>query len=79
MHDKNALLDCITGKSAKTVILPKATRKEQREIDQHQHRNRHVVEHFFAHIKQFKRVATRYDKRASRFASSRLSRPRYFD
>jgi len=67
--DTNALLDCIAGKNAKAVIAPKANRKEQREFDQHQYRNRNVVERFFAHIKQCRRIATRYDKLASRFAS----------
>ena len=66
--DTNALLDCIAGKNAKAVIAPKANRKEQREFDQQQYRNRNV-ERFFAHIKQFRRIATRYDKLASCFAS----------
>ena len=68
-YDTNALLDCIAGKNAKAVIPPKANRKEQREFDRHQYRNRNLVERFFAHIKHFRRVATRYDKLASRFAS----------
>lgn len=68
-HDSNALLNCIVAKNAKAVIPPKANRKEQREFDIHQYKNRNLVERFFAHIKQFRRVATRYDKLAERFAS----------
>ena len=68
-YDTNALLACIAGKNAKAVIPPTANRKEQREFDQYQYRNRNLVERFFAHIKQFRRIATRYDKLASRFAS----------
>ena len=68
-YDTNALLDCIAGKNAKAVIPPKANRREQREFDKHQYRNRNLIERYFAHIKQFRRVATRYDKLASRFAS----------
>ncbi|MBC3937038.1 transposase [Undibacterium sp. CY7W] len=38
-------------------------------MDTFQYRNRHVIERFFARLKQFRRIATRYDKLASRFAS----------
>ncbi len=68
-YDTNSLLQCIANKNAKAVIPPKANRKDQREFDKHQYRNRNLVERFFARIKQFRRVATRYDKLASRFAS----------
>lgn len=68
-YDTNTLLECIAGKNAKAVIPPKANRKDQREFDKHQYRNRNLVERFFARIKQFRRIATRYDKLASRFAS----------
>ncbi len=68
-YDANSLLAYIRDKNAKAVIPPKASRKVQREYDRHQYRNRNVIERFFARIKQFRRVATRYDKLASRFAS----------
>lgn len=68
-YDADALLACIDRKNAKAVIPPKANRKEPREFDRHQYRNRNVIERFFARLKQFRRVATRYDKLVSRFAS----------
>jgi transposase len=68
-YDADALLVCIESKNAKAVIPSKANRKEQREFDRHQYRNRNVIERFFARLKQFRRVATRYDKLASRFGS----------
>lgn len=68
-YDADELLHCIESKNAKAVIPPKANRKEQRAFDRHQYRNRNVIERFFARLKQFRRVATRYDKLASRFAS----------
>ena len=37
-------------------------------LHRHTHRT-HLVERFFARLKQFRRVATRYDKLAERFAS----------
>lgn len=68
-YDVNALLECINEKKAKAVIPPKSTRSEQRQFDRKQYRNRNVIERFFARLKQFRRVATRYDKLASRFSS----------
>lgn len=68
-YDTDALLTCIASKKAKAVIPPKINRKDQRDFDRHQYRNRNVIECFFAKIKQFRRVATRYDKLACRFGS----------
>jgi len=36
---------------------------------QHLYKNRNLVERFFSRIKQFRRIATHYDKLAARFAS----------
>jgi len=68
-YDANALLVCIANKQAKAVIPTRANRKVRRQCDRHQYRKRDVIERFFARIKQFRRIATRYDKLASRFAS----------
>lgn len=68
-YDADALLDFIRSKGAKAVIPPKANRKEQRQFDRYQYRNRNLIERFFANLKQFRRIATRYDKLASRFES----------
>ncbi len=54
-----------TGKTA--VIGPKANRKVQREYDKHLYKARHLVENFFANLKQFRAIATRYDKTARNF------------
>ena len=67
--DADALLDYIKRKHARAVIPPKANRQSQRPFDRDHYRNRNVVERFFARLKQFRRIATRYDKLASRFAS----------
>lgn len=68
-YDADALIFNIADKNAKVVIPPKSNRKEQRKFDKQQYRNRNVIERFFARIKQFRRIATRYDKLASRFKS----------
>ena len=67
--DANALLNAIHQAGAKAVIPPKADRKEQRPYDQHQYKHRNLIERFFCRIKHFRRIATRYDKLASRFSS----------
>ena len=51
------LLECIASKKAKAVIPPKENRKEQRAFDRHHYKSRNLIERFFAHIKQFRRVA----------------------
>ena len=53
------------GKS--TVIPPKANRKHKRSYDKELYKARHLIENFFAKLKQFRAIATRYDKRAINF------------
>jgi transposase len=53
------------GKAA--VIPPKANRKDPRPYDKDLYKARHLIENFFAKLKQYRAIATRYDKRASHF------------
>ena len=46
---------------------PKSNRKEQREYDENLYQARHLIENFFAKLKQYRAIATRYDKRAHNF------------
>ena len=46
------------------VIPPKANRKQPTACDLDMYKWRHLVENFFAKLKQFRRVATRYEKTA---------------
>lgn len=54
---------------AEAVIPPKANRKIQRACDYALYRERNLVERFFNKLKQFRGIATRYDKRATHFLS----------
>ena len=45
-----------------------ATRKRKRRYDERRYRRRNVIERFFRRIKQCRRVATRYEKKAANFA-----------
>jgi transposase len=38
-------------------------------FDRHQYKHRNLIERFFCRLKQFRRIATRYDKLASRFSA----------
>jgi transposase len=56
------------GKTA--VIPPKANRKVQRSYDQELYKARHLIENFFAKLKLFRAIATRYDKTARNFLAA---------
>ena len=49
------------------VIPPKANRLQPRPYDKHLYQARHLMENFFAKLKQYRALATRYDKRAVSF------------
>ena len=68
-YDTDAIIDHLTTKGIQAVIPPKSNRIVQRTFDEHLYKNRNLVERFFCRIKQFRRIATRYDKLAERFAS----------
>jgi transposase len=53
------------GKTA--VIPPKRNRTTLREYDQELCKARHLIENFFAKLKQYRAIATRYDKRSRNF------------
>lgn len=54
-----------TGKTV--VIPPQRNRTIARDYEQHLDKARHLIENFFAHLKQYRAIATRYDKRAINF------------
>src|SRR5829696_2663532 len=53
------------GKAA--VIPPRKTRTTPRAFDKDLYKARHLIENFFAKLKQFRAIATRYDKTARCF------------
>lgn len=61
-YDANHFVDAIEAKGATAVIPPRSNRKNLREYDRHQYKERNLVERFFNRIKQFRRIATRYEK-----------------
>ena len=50
------------------VVIPSRSKSlAPREIDRHLYKRRHLIENFFARLKQYRAIATRYDKRAAVF------------
>jgi transposase len=49
------------------VIPPKSSRKARRPFDKELYKARHLIENFFCKLKQYRAIATRYDKTARNF------------
>jgi transposase len=56
------------GKTA--VIPPRSNRRSPRSFDRDLYKARHLIENFFAKLKQFRAIATRYDKTARNFLAA---------
>lgn len=56
------------GKSA--VIPPRRRRIAPRDFDRELYKTRHLIENFFCKLKQFRAIATRYDKTARNFLAA---------
>jgi transposase len=66
-YDKRALVAEVERRGAEAVIPTQKDRKEQRAIDRHLYRERNLAERFWSKIKQYRRVATRYEKKAANY------------
>jgi transposase len=66
-YDKKALVEAIEAEGAEAVIPTLSNHKEQRQIDRERYKDRNLAERFWHKAKQFRRVATRYDKTARNF------------
>ena len=57
--------------AGKTLVIPsKANRRSPRDYDRDLYKARHLIENFFAKLKQFRAIATRYDKTARNFLAA---------
>lgn len=68
-YDADAFVQSIEQSGAEAVIPPRSNRRCPRAFDKNRYRARHLIENLFARLKQFRRLATRYDKLAARFAA----------
>jgi putative transposase len=61
-YDADTLHEKIVCQGAEIVIPPRSHRKTPRAYDKDIYKERNLIERFFNKLKQFRRVATRYDK-----------------
>ncbi len=60
--DADWLRSELDERGASAIIPPRSNRKHQFTYDQEMYKWRHLVENYFAKIKEFRGIATRYDK-----------------
>ena len=66
-YDSKRLVRAIRSRGAEAVIPPLSNRKEQRAYDRERYKDRNLAERFWGKLKQYRRVATRYEKTARNF------------
>ncbi|MCZ8103505.1 MAG: IS5 family transposase [Burkholderiales bacterium] len=69
-YDANRLRKLLKRQGAKTVIPSRSNRKTAIRHDERRYRDRWRIEAAFCRIKDFRRIATRYDKLARNFLSA---------
>ena len=62
-----AVLAVLAAAEVTAVIPPKRNRVMPREYDREWYQARHLIENFFQKLKQYRAIATRYDKLARNF------------
>ncbi len=71
-YDADVLVETLEKRGITPVIPPKANRKEQRQTDFALYRERNLIERFFGKPKQYRGIATRFDKLATTFMAGVL-------
>jgi len=66
-YDSDANRAAIRASGAEPCVPPRKNRVVPVGYDRHLYKERNVVERYFARVKQYRRVATRYDKKAANF------------
>jgi len=66
-YDSDRLRANIAAKGAMAVIPNNPSRAQKYPLDKHLYAHRHLVECCFARLKQFRRVATRFEKTARNY------------
>jgi transposase len=66
-YDSDRLRQAIAQKRAKAVIANNPSRAQKHPLDKHLYAQRHLIECCFSKLKQFRRVATRFEKTARNY------------
>ena len=69
-YESNKILNFIQAQGAEVVIPPKSNRLEPWDYDRELYRTRNLIERAFNRLKQWRRLATRYDRRSLYFLSA---------
>ena len=69
-YDTDAFRGFLKDQKIKPVIPGKSNRKKRIRHDKTAYKNRNVIERCFGRLKDFRRIATRYDKLAGNFFSA---------
>jgi transposase len=69
-YDTDALRKQIRERGALANIPPKANRKEKPCFSPFLYRDRNAIERMFSRLKDFRRIATRYDRNAKNFLAA---------
>jgi transposase len=71
-YDSNAIRELIDQRGAEAVIPATASRRQPIPYDRAAYRARNLVERLWCRLKDWRRVATRYDKLARNYLSGAL-------
>ena len=69
-YEGNRVLSFIRDQGAEVVIPPKSNRSDPWEYDRELYRQRNLIERAFNKLKQWRRIATRYDRKRMYFLSA---------
>lgn len=66
-YDSDAIRDALAELEIEAVIPPKSSRNDPDPYDREAYKQRNLIERMFNKLKNWRRIATRYDKTASSF------------
>jgi transposase len=69
-YDSDRFRDALVAKRITPCIPPRKNRKVQHAYDATLYRQRHRIENMFAKLKDWRRIATRYDRSAHTFMAA---------
>jgi transposase len=66
-YDSQAVVALIEARGAEAVIPSRKNHKEPRAYDRERYKDRNLAERYWRQVKEYRRVATRYEKTAGNF------------
>src|SRR3546814_20632606 len=69
-YDSQALREWLEARGTQAVIPPRRNRKIQYDYDKVIYRQRNVIERMFCRLKDWRRIATRFDRNIKNFMSA---------